>query len=146
MIPRYHFIVLNHLMLKICKMTVSPIFRVTFFACLAVRALPRTPDLSKQRRLPLKNLVRYGLFASKAATRVPCRSRRGFPSFIQSARQSVTHFRQMCISLAPDFVPTLPSVARWQNLIPSFPTIAPGWRGRGCSLACRSHSPSSPKG
>ena len=38
MIPKYHFITLNQLMLEICKMTVSPIFRVTFFACLAVRA------------------------------------------------------------------------------------------------------------
>ena len=42
-------------------------------------------------------------------------------------------------------------VARWQNLIPSFPWIAPGWRGGGaiqgkegikfCSVAQRSHSP-----
>ena len=25
------------------------------------------------------------------------------------------------------------SVARWQNLIPSFPWIAPGWRAWGCN-------------
>ena len=27
------------------------------------------------------------------------------------------------------------NVARWQNLIPSFPWIAPGWRARGCGGA-----------
>ena len=50
-----------------------------------------------------------------------------------------------------------PKVARWQNLIPSFPWIAPGWRACGgaiqgkegskfCSVAYWSHSPSSSKG
>ena len=34
--------------------------------------------------------------------------------------------------LAPDLHPGA-KVARWQNLIPSFPWIAPGWRAWGCN-------------
>ena len=31
-----------------------------------------------------------------------------------------------------------PKVARWQNLIPSFPWIVPGWRAWGCNCNMRS--------
>ena len=47
MIPRYHFFSLIQLMLDICKMTVFPIFQVTFFVCLAVRACSLSPHVRK---------------------------------------------------------------------------------------------------
>ena len=46
MVPMYHLITLNHMMATICKIIISPIFPITFFVCLAVRARAR---LSKNR-------------------------------------------------------------------------------------------------
>ena len=60
--------------------------------------------------------------------------RRNMPFWVQSAVQilySIVAARQKAsfYDMAPHFINTfITSVARWQNLIPTLPRIAPGWR------------------
>ena len=64
MVPMYHLITLNHMMATICKIIISPIFPITFFVCLAVRARARGRLFWWRRpwkiitRTPLGSLVR----------------------------------------------------------------------------------------
>ena len=69
---------------------------------------------------------------SRTSEAGPPLNRYFYPDFEEENRSDEKAASFCAITVGSMILPVVPiSVARWQNLIPSFPWIAPGWRAWG---------------
>ena len=142
---------------KISPITNHPVPSLHQLVNYAQNNRPRFTIAVCQQRLPLSKAIldSFSLFPSLSRCTWPlnCWGELCLVHCWHYGRATSRRFSIWCGPHSRSNIPSIPShpeVARWQNLIPSFPCIAPGWRAWGaiqgkegikfCSVAEWSHS------